>query len=80
MCADDCPPLQTLRRLASNMNLRVSIIVANFNRPPYNLSGKPGLAPGWQSLRQFVKVEHPEYPHIIDNKLMDLVRLMHLAM
>lgn len=71
-----------LRRLAATAvrGMRPpSILVANFGRGPYVVPPAKQLREGWQPMRQFVRVEHAEHAHIIDNKLMDLVRLASLV-
>jgi len=49
------------------------VVVASFDRPAYRIRPNQKLQGDWLGLRQFVKIEHPEYAHIIDNKLMDMV-------
>lgn len=57
---------------------RVNIIIANFDRPAYTLRPNKQLPQGWHSLRSYVLVEHPQFAHIIDNKLMDMVSMLNL--
>lgn len=65
---------QSLKRLAAQLRMKEpSIIKADFDRPAYAIPANKQMPAGWQSLRQFIVVEHPQYAHIIDNKLMDQV-------
>lgn len=69
--------LQTLKTLAAKLRDQMrepTIIVTDFDRPAYTIPANTRVPDGWQSLRQFVRIEHPQLSHIIDNKLMDLVR------
>jgi hypothetical protein len=54
---------------------RVTALVAAFNRPAYKIAQDKQLRPGWRSLRQFIKIDHPDAQAkvVIDNKLMDSV-------
>eukprot|EP00879_Flechtneria_rotunda_P009100 GHRR01009527.1.p1 GENE.GHRR01009527.1~~GHRR01009527.1.p1 ORF type:complete len:738 (+),score=285.10 GHRR01009527.1:656-2869(+) len=64
---------ETLRKLAAGLRLRgPHIIVSSFCRPAYTVPPHKKPAAGYQSLREFVQVEHPQHARIIDNKLMDL--------
>jgi hypothetical protein len=66
---------QSLYKLADQLKMRrLTVLEANFDRPPYNIPASRQVPKGWTTLRQFVQVEHPQYAHIIDNKLMDMVR------
>jgi hypothetical protein len=65
---------QTLFKLAGQAKMRrPTVVEASFDRPPYNIPASRQVPQGWATLRQFVRVEHPHYAHIIDNKLMDMV-------
>jgi hypothetical protein len=66
---------QALFKLANQIKMRrPTVVEANFDRPPYSIPASRQVPQGWTTLRQFVQVEHPHYAHIIDNKLMDMVR------
>eukprot|EP00775_Hariotina_reticulata_P005405 gene5405-5638_t len=64
---------KALLQLARSLHMRDPVVlVSSFDRPAYNIRPNQKLQGDWQGLRQFVKIEHPEHPHIIDNKLMDM--------
>jgi hypothetical protein len=70
-----CYNAQALFKLATQIKMRrPTVVEANFDRPPYSIPASRQVPQGWTTLRQFVQVEHPHYAHIIDNKLMDMVR------
>jgi hypothetical protein len=65
---------QALLQVARSLRMRDPVVVvASFDRPAYRIRPNQKLQGDWLGLRQFVKIEHPEYAHIIDNKLMDMV-------
>lgn len=68
---------QTLRELAKRVpGIRAfNVLVINFGRQPYNIPDNKRLRPGWQNLRDFIKIDHPDTQArvLIDNKLMDEV-------
>eukprot|EP00775_Hariotina_reticulata_P003759 gene3759-4018_t len=64
---------KALLQVARSLRMRDPVVlVASFDRPAYNIRPNQKLQGNWQGLRQFVKIEHPEHAHIIDNKLMDM--------
>jgi hypothetical protein len=70
--------LQLLQQLMTKVGMgpgnRPTIWRASFDRPAYDAARLPRPEGGdWVVLRDVVRVEHPQYAHIIDNKLMDSV-------
>jgi hypothetical protein len=67
---------QALIKLADQLKMRrrPTVLETSFDRPPYSIPALRQVPQGSATLRHFVQVEHPTYAHIIDNKLMDLVR------
>lgn len=68
--------VKALLQLARSLHMRDPVVlVSSFDRPlaAYKIWPNQKLQAGWQGLRQFVTIEHPEHAHIIDNKLMDMV-------
>jgi hypothetical protein len=51
-----------------------TVLETSFDRPPYSIPASRQVPQGWSTLRHMVQVEHPQFAHIIDNKLMDMVR------
>lgn len=69
--------LQALKTLAAQLRDQMrepTIIVTDFDRPAYTIPASMRVPQGWQSLRQCLRIDHPQLSHIIDNKLVDLVR------
>lgn len=65
--------LQELQQLAGTLGMKqLSIIQTDFDVPA---GDAPALPAGWQSLRQFVKVEHPQSADTIDKVLRDEVNM-----
>lgn len=69
-----------LRSIAQKLHFRVTIWQSSFDSPAYSISADKRMPAGWHCVREFVKVDHPEYAHIIDNKLMDGVGVRVLAL
>ncbi|WIA29640.1 hypothetical protein OEZ86_012127 [Tetradesmus obliquus] len=64
---------ETLFKMAEQLRMRrPTVVEASFDRPPYTIPPAKQVPQGWATLRQFVRVEHPHFAHIIDNKLMDM--------
>jgi hypothetical protein len=62
-----------LRELVRQLGvrMRITVWVTSFDAPPYEITADKRLPAGFHSLREFVRVEHAQHTHIIDNKLMD---------
>jgi hypothetical protein len=75
-----CFPAQLLQQLMTQVGMtqqnRPTIWRSSFSRPAYDAKRIPRPVGGdWVVLRDVVHVEHPQYAHVIDNKLMDAVRV-----
>lgn len=55
--------------------IKLETLVTSFDRPPYDIPPGKRLRPGWNNLREFIWIDHPDPQAriIIDNKLMDQV-------
>jgi hypothetical protein len=66
---------QLMAKVGMTQHNRPTIWRASFDRPAYDAGRIPRPEGGdWVVLRDVVRVEHPQYAHIIDNKIMDVVR------
>ena len=68
---------QLLKQVASDARCNGLVtLISPFNRDPYDTARISAERPlnGFRPLRDFVTIDHPTHEHIIDNKLMDMVR------